>query len=133
MSHKLINECADRCSTYLQRGAGVRERTAEEGVNDVDDAGRHVVFESSVGVLAVVSRSGNQSHVEQEAFEQRPHVTRRVNLLHLHFRVDVAVIQEVYINLLDLHDFRQIINVANYSQLSRITSRRILFNNNPWL
>ena len=87
----------------LDGGALIREGTAEESGDDVDDAGGDVVFQRSVGVLAVVRGTGNQRHIDEETtLEQRPHVIRCVDLLHFHLRVDVAVVQKVDVYLLHL-------------------------------
>ena len=44
----------------------------------------------------------HHGHVYEEVLEEVPHVAGRVDLLHLHLRVDVAVIQEVDVPVLHL-------------------------------
>ena len=54
-------------------------------------------------MFLVVGRVGHDGDVDQERLlEQAPDVLRRVDLLHLHFCVDVAVVQEVDVRLLHL-------------------------------
>ena len=76
------------------------ERAAEEG-----GAGRDVVFQSRVVVLAVERGRRAPRHVHQETlFEQTLHVARRINLLDFHFRVDIALIQKVDVDFLDFRN-----------------------------
>lgn len=44
------------------------------------------------------------TNVHQEVFKQLPHVVRCINLLHFHFCVDIAVVQEVDIGNLYLQN-----------------------------
>lgn len=87
-------------AAHLHCGALVRERTIEEGANDVHNAVGHVILERRVnGALG----GRHLPHVHEEAaLEQAPHVVRRVDLLHFHLSVDVTVIQEVDVRLLHL-------------------------------
>ena len=43
-------------------------------------------------------------HVDEESLEQQPHVVARVDLLHLHLGVDVAVVEEVDVGVLHFRD-----------------------------
>ena len=57
-------------------------------------------------------RIGDDAHVEQERpLEELPHVVGRVDLLHLHFGVDVAVGEEVDVSILH---FRNGISVHDH-------------------
>ncbi len=51
-------------------------------------------------------------HVDEEVFEERPHVVGGVNLLHLHLRVDVTVVQEIHVRILHLEPKKQQLNKA---------------------
>lgn len=82
--------------SYLHCCALIREGAVKEGVDDGHDTVGDVVLHGDVGMFAVVSDVRHHAHVHQEALlKQTPHVVRCVDLLHLHFRVDVTVIQEV--------------------------------------
>ncbi len=100
-------EC--RVFYLLSAGALLRERAVEEGCNDLHDSVDDVVFELSVRVFPVKRGIRNDGHVNQEAlFKQAPDLVRRVYLLHLNFRVDVAVVEEVYVSFFDLGNVESI-------------------------
>lgn len=83
---------------YLNRGALIGEWTAEECCNNVHHAVRDIILKSDIGVLSVLRCRCNSSHINDEGlFEQRPHVIWSVDFFHLHFRVNVAVIQKIYV------------------------------------
>lgn len=87
----------------MNGSALIGKRTAEKRCDNVNHAGRHVVLQSRIGVLAVVRRRSHQCHIYEEvALEQRPNVARRVDLLHFDFRVDVAVVEKIDVNLFHL-------------------------------
>lgn len=89
---------------YLYCCALVGEGTAEESRYDVHQAISNVILERGIGVFAIMSRSRNESHVDDEwFFEQRPHVIRRINFFHLDFRVDVTVIEKIDVSLFHLN------------------------------
>ena len=52
------------------------------------------------------------SHVDQEVFEQQPHVIARVDLFHLDFGVDVAVRQEGNVVVFQLRSISFILIIA---------------------
>ena len=90
----------------------IGERTAEESSDDVDGACRHVVLQSGIRVIPVIGVRSTTHHVDKEApLEQVPHMPRSVNLLNFHFRVDIAVIEEVNVDLLN---FRYAVLVRDY-------------------
>lgn len=85
---------------YLNGRTLIGERTAEKSRDDTHQAVGYVVFKNSIGVFTIVSCGGYQAHVHDEGFfKQGPHVVRGVDFFHLNFRVDVAVIQKIYIRL----------------------------------
>ena len=70
------------------------------------------MFQSGIGVLPVVSCGCAPGHVHQKtSFKKTPHVSGSVNLLDFHFRIDVAMIEEVDVDFLH---FRYAIFVRNH-------------------
>ncbi len=49
-------------------------------------------------------RVTDHRHVDEEALKQCPHVVAGVDFLHLDFRVDVAVVEEVDVRVLHLEN-----------------------------
>lgn len=53
-------------------------------------------------------------NIDQKGFlEKTPHMVRRVDLFHFHFRINVAVIEKIYVGLFHLHTALRMRNHRN--------------------
>lgn len=78
----------------------VRERTAEESRDNVHYTVGHVTLQWNI---LVRRHRDDFRHISQEAsLKQRPHVIGGVDLFHFHLRVDVAMVEEVYVRFFHL-------------------------------
>ena len=129
--HPFENEIKYWLINYLDSRALIGEWTAEEDCDDVHQSVGDVVLQGGVRVFPVVSRVWDDGHVEEEApLEQLPHVVRRVDLLHLHLGVDVAVSQEVDVSVFDLKTvFRFYWNLKINFSLQKLLHKPLQYTN----
>lgn len=85
---------------YLYRSALVRERTTEEGRDNVHNTVGDIGLQCNI---LVGSHQNYFGHIGQETpLEQGPHVVRGVDFFHFYFGVYVAVVEEIDVRFLYL-------------------------------